>query len=87
MSYELLYSLNEGMEMLLTGPDTDPTTLATAITALQSSLTSLSSTNDTISVLDTIMVMPDAFAFLPVSSAFYFDALPHSLLLAYHPAC
>lgn len=57
MSYELLYDLNEGMDALVTGPNTDPTTLANALTVLQTSLVSLASTNATIAALDNVMVL------------------------------
>ena len=56
MSYELLSSLNEGMEVLLTGTDTNPTTLANAIEALRTSLDTPATTNTTIAALDRVMV-------------------------------
>ena len=63
MSYELLYSLNEGMELLMTGPDTNPTTLSNALQVLQTSLDLYSMatpppTNITITALNRVMVTP-----------------------------
>ena len=85
MSYELLYSLNEGMEMLLTGPDTNPTTLATAITALQSSLASLDTTNDTVTILSDVMVRPPPASPSILNSAFHVSFAVTSLLCV--PSC
>ena len=56
MSYELLYSLNEGVEVLMTGADTNPQTLADAIAVLRTSLDTPATTNTTIAALDSVMV-------------------------------
>ena len=56
MSYELLYNLNAAYEGMMTGPDTNPVTLANALAVLQTSLLSLTSTNATIDNLNTVIV-------------------------------
>ncbi|KAL3142107.1 hypothetical protein ABBQ32_004725 [Trebouxia sp. C0010 RCD-2024] len=51
VSYNLLFALNSGMESLVTGPSTNPQTLASALTAFQATLPFLGSTNTIISQL------------------------------------
>ena len=58
VSYKLLAALDQGMEALMTGPDTNPQTLATALSAFQPTLPVLASTNTTITELNKYIVSP-----------------------------
>lgn len=56
ISYQLLAALDQGMTALMTGPNTNPQTLATALTAFQATLPVLASTNTTITELNKYIV-------------------------------
>ena len=55
-SYSLLSALDTGMETLVTGPSTNPQTLASALTAFQATLPFSASTNTMISELSDYIV-------------------------------
>lgn len=57
-SYKLLAALDQGMEALITGPNTNPQTLAMALTAFRPTLPVLASTNTTITELNKYIVSP-----------------------------
>lgn len=56
VSYDLLSALNSGMETLVTGPSTNPQTLASALTAFRATLPLQASTNTLITELPKYIV-------------------------------
>lgn len=68
ISYNLLAALNQGMKALLTGANTNPQTLAAALTAFRPTLPVLASTNTTITELQKYIVRPH-FALLHSSNS------------------